>query len=161
MRYLVFSDTHGHTDFLNDWLTNHPRSVDGLVSAGDFYRDGQQLATRWNLPYFGAQGNNDHEPDSPWQTIWTVQDITLGVIHSHQWSASQRMKKLEQWAEDAHCQVVIFGHSHVRLYRPGRITLLNPGALYRPRANQPRTCVLLTIDPSGSLQVDWIDGGKL
>lgn len=156
MKYLVFSDTHGHVDFLDHWLESHSGAVDGLVSAGDFYRDGQTLATRWNLPYYGAQGNNDREPEAPWQTIWTAHGMRFGVIHSHQWPAAERLGKLQQWARDADCQVVIFGHSHVRVYHPGTVTLLNPGALFRPRDNQPRTCALLSISRSGALGLDWI-----
>lgn len=158
MKYLVFSDTHGHTEFLHQWLAQHPGTVDGLVSAGDFYRDGQELAESWSLPYFGAQGNNDNEPQSPWHTIWTAHGLRFGVIHSHQWSLDDRIAKLEQWAEEQGCHAVIFGHSHVRLYRPGTPTLLNPGALFRPRNNEPRTCALVTFKEGlqDSLQVDWI-----
>ena len=158
MRYLIFSDTHGHTEFLDEWLSRHHKAVDGLVSAGDFYRDGQELAQAFNLPYFGAQGNNDHEPESPWHTIWTVQGLSIGVIHSHQWSATDRIVKIEEWAQQRGCRMVIFGHSHVRLYRPGPITLLNPGALFRPRNQEPKTCALLTVEPTQAdpFAVEWI-----
>lgn len=68
MHYLVFSDSHGHLEKLDDWLAHYHDSVDGVICAGDFYRDGFLLSSQWHLPYFGAQGNNDHEEKaSPWQ----------------------------------------------------------------------------------------------
>lgn len=158
MRYLIFSDTHGHTEFLHDWLRRQHQAIDGLVSAGDFYRDGQELAESFNLPYFGAQGNNDQEPESPWHTVFTTEGWRIGVIHSHQWAATERIVRMEEWAQQRGCHLVIFGHSHVRFYQPGPISLLNPGALFRPRNQEPKTCVLLTVRaaPADPFAVEWI-----
>jgi hypothetical protein len=157
MRYLVFSDSHGHWEKLDDWLCHYHDSVDGLICAGDFYRDGLSLSRQWQLPYFGAQGNNDHEGEAaPWQTLWHDGTCHLGVIHGHQWDSSRRLEKLTQWGQENECQMVIFGHSHVRYYQPGVIALLNPGALYRPRNGEPATAALLTISNTKPVTIDWI-----
>lgn len=158
MRYLVFSDTHGHTEFLHDWLHRYHNAVDGLVSAGDFYRDGQELADAFHLPYFGAQGNNDLEPASPWHTVWATEGLNIGVIHSHQWASTERVVRMQEWGQEQGCRMVIFGHSHVRFYLPGPITLLNPGSLFRPRNREPKTCVLLTIRATQTdpFEVEWV-----
>ncbi|MHB1612220.1 MAG: metallophosphoesterase family protein [Sulfobacillus sp.] len=156
MRYLVFSDTHGHVDTVSQWFQDAPDAVNAVVSAGDFYRDGLALAQQWGLPYYGAQGNNDLEPASPWHTIWDDGAFRVGVIHSHQWPVHRRLDELTQWGHENGCQIVIFGHSHVRFYQPGVVSLLNPGAVHRPRNGQPPTAVVMDLNPDRTWSLHWI-----
>ena len=152
-RYLVISDSHGHMAEVlarcQDW-----GRFDGVIGAGDFYRDGAALAQIMNLPYFGAQGNNDREPDAPWMT--DIPGTVLGlVIHGHQWPAPVRQNGLVQRAKQSGAEYVVFGHSHRRFdLTVDGIRLLNPGAIYRSLAFPPSVGVL-DIEQTGQLSWNW------
>lgn len=155
MRYLVISDTHGHLGQMSIPLQEgHPR-VDGVICAGDFYRDGLWLARRMGIPCFGAQGNNDHDAKAPWATFWQVHGVRLGVIHGHQWSSHKRLAGLGGLAGRHRLHVLVFGHSHQReQYRTPSALLVNPGAGFRP-VDSPPSLGWLDIDTEGSLNFAW------
>lgn len=137
MRYLVVADIHGHLERLKP-LTDSTMLLDGVIGAGDFYRDGQWLADNFGVPYYGAQGNNDHEETAPWITMWAVDHIRFGVIHGHQWVSSRRQQGLWHFAESHRLDIVIFGHTHRRQHFVHDETIFfNPGSVFRPRGFPP------------------------
>lgn len=153
MRYLVVSDTHGRIFPVLDRMSGSKWGFDAVIGAGDFYRDGVALS--------GAQGNNDLEPDSPWSNTWQDGLVRGLVIHGHQWPSHRRRQGLIEKAQALSCNLVIYGHSHVREWiKVGDITLINPGAVHAPRNNQPKTIAVLDIFPDGTLSLKWITLGE-
>ncbi|POB11092.1 metallophosphoesterase [Sulfobacillus sp. hq2] len=154
MRYVVISDTHGRIAKWANQLVNLS-DVDGLICAGDFYRDGLWLAQKMGVPYYGAQGNNDHDVHAPWATFWQSHGVRFGVIHGHQWPASQRLAALQRLAHQFTLQVLVFGHSHKReSYHTSETWIVNPGAGFRP-VQSPPSFGWLTYDAEGSLNFSW------
>lgn len=156
MRYLVISDTHGHIEPVLAHRRDYGE-IAAVIGAGDFYRDGAWIAEMWGLPYYGAQGNNDHEPQSPWSSTFRDGRVVGFVIHGHQWEASRRLQGLCQVAKAQRADILVYGHTHRRrVDRCQDATLLNPGAVYAPRGGEPRTVALLDIAPNGSLSWEWL-----
>ncbi|MBX5467858.1 MAG: YfcE family phosphodiesterase [Firmicutes bacterium] len=153
MRYLVLSDSHGRLEPVWRWLAACKDQFDAVIHAGDFFLDGQTVADALQVPYYGAQGNNDRDPKAPWETVWEDQGVRLGVIHGHQWAAPQRLAGLGQWAKAHRLKVVVYGHTHVDAVTQWEGGwLLNPGAVWRPRARRPAQVMSLTVTAQG---VDW------
>jgi len=119
--------------------------VDYLVHAGDMIgAEVYEYLCRWNL--LAVRGNMDDSYLScllPRKRIETIGGKRIGIVHgSGGWYGIERLVL----AEFTDVDLVIFGHSHVPLYRKeGQTEVFNPGAWRRPRVPQ-RTVGIIEIE---------------
>lgn len=139
-RIAVFSDTHGNLSGL-DAAMRAIEPVDGFLHLGDFSSDALRIADQLNLPYHAVRGNCDTKGDFPSELVVQYEKTALLLAHGHQYP---QIDSLAYRAEEQHCAAALFGHTHLPLLSAfGRILLINPGSLSRPRTSyKPSFCVL-------------------
>jgi len=55
------------------------------------------------------------------------------LTHGHMYGVRFTTKPLCDAAVQSGCDIAVYGHTHVAEISPGRITVLNPGSVARPR----------------------------
>lgn len=143
----LVSDSHGRFGALEKMADAEPH-VGAWIHAGDYSRDGDDLALYTDVPVFSVLGNNDLWGDSnaPERRVVTWQGVRIAVIHGHQWYGERRMKKLLELGRTADASLVVFGHSHRRFLEEEQgITLVNPGSIALPRDNKRGTYAVCEI----------------
>lgn len=143
MRIAVFSDTHGDLTRL-DAAMQAVEPVDVFLHLGDFSSDAARIAKRLMLPYHAVRGNCDTRHDFPSEQVVQYEKTALLLAHGHQYPNTD---SLAYRAEELHCAAALYGHTHQpQLSASGRILLINPGSLSRPRnASKPSFCVISII----------------
>jgi hypothetical protein len=130
----VLSDSHlGRvTEEFRTILQTVFRDVDLIIHAGDMVsRTVYDYLCNWDLR--GVMGNMDDfdlEGVLPKKRIEVIEGRRIGVMHGRgaPYSAEQIVV-----AEFANVDLIVFGHSHVPVYkRKGDLILFNPGALSNP-----------------------------
>ena len=139
-RIAVFSDTHGDLSRL-DAAMRAIEPVDSIIHLGDFASDAVRMADKLNLPYHAVRGNCDTRRGFPGELVVHYEKTALLLAHGHQYP---QMDSFAYKAEAQHCAAALFGHTHLPLLSAfGRVLLINPGSLSRPRASsKPSFCVL-------------------
>lgn len=139
MKLLVFSDTHGHPEFMQKAVHDHLThgSVDALIHLGDGWRDFADLQKLYPaIPAYAVKGNCDE-----WSTACKLPPlrlIELGGIrfyltHGHHANVKNGLENAAYSAAREKADVLLYGHTHLRndshedtVY--GRIRCINPGS---------------------------------
>ena len=130
MRIGVFSDTHGYA------------------------ADGDKLAKPFVCPVYAVRGNCDYRSDAPLERQVDLGGKRFLLLHGHQYYA---MSSLLYRAEEAHADMVLYGHTHMPdLSADGPRLLLNPGSLSRPRGGSVESCALILLE-GNDLNVRFIN----
>lgn len=142
-RIAVFSDTHGS-------LSNLPAAlqrlgpVDAFLHLGDYAGDAARIAKLCPVPYFSVRGNCDMGGSAPGERVVTYENAALLCTHG---DSLRSLEALAARAETLGCKAALFGHTHTPLLEArGKILLINPGSLSRPRFSSAPGCCLLTIE---------------
>ena len=141
MRFLIFSDSHGHPECINEALARAGH-FDGVIFLGDGLRD---------LPYcdippeklYSVKGNCDlfyfGEEGSPEQRLLILENKRIFITHGHRYGVKSSLDSLIYAATERDADIVLFGHTHEMLER--RLTpdkypslskplyVFNPGAI--------------------------------
>lgn len=145
MRVAVFSDTHGRLDRLPA-AAERLGQVDAVIHLGDLIADVEAIGQALSAPVYAVRGNGDRADRAPLERVVEVEGVRLLCVHGHLYPDLYR---LSLKAEQERCDAALFGHTHVPLLEAhGRILLLNPGSLSRPRGSSRPGCALLTIAKS-------------
>lgn len=139
-RVAVFSDTHDDLSRL-DAAMRAIEPVESFLHLGDFSSDAARIAEKIKLPYHAVCGNCDANHDLPSEEIVHYEKTALLLTHGHLYP---QIDSLAYRAEELHCAAALFGHTHLpQLSASGRVLLINPGSLSRPRLpSRPSFCVL-------------------
>ena len=144
MEALIFSDSHGHAERIEEVLLRQVRRPDAIFFAGDGLRDldradldGQTVrAVLGNCDWFSSDPNVNTE------CVCTFGGVTVLLTHGHLYNVKHGCGALLAHAARIGADVVIFGHTHVPhletfpkgseiggvvLERP--LYLFNPGSL--------------------------------
>lgn len=124
MKFLLVSDNHGRLDVLAELVKMYP-NLDYYLHAGDSEQPPEALKD-----YQAVTGNNDYYYDFPNHLILSLNNVSVLLIHGHQYYMGTRVKDLVKQAKKLKCQVVCFGHTH-RPYQEvvDDVLVLNPGSL--------------------------------
>lgn len=138
MRFLIFSDSHGHPENINEVLSRAGR-YDGVFFLGDGLRDlaycdvpsEKLFSVKGNCDIFNMIGD-----DSPESRLLIFDNKKIFITHGHRYGVKSSLDSLIYAAAERDADVVLFGHTHERLERrltPDRIpTLSKPLYLFNP-----------------------------
>jgi len=151
LRILLLSDTHipSRARTLPPGLWERFSSADLVLHAGDLESadilDEMESVAR---DFRAVRGNMDPPSLSsrlPELEILEVEDITLALVHGHQWGRPRPTRVAQEMAGRA--DVVVFGHNHIPAVRKlGGVLVVNPGSPTCPRGHLGPTCALLTVE---------------
>jgi len=147
-RFLIVSDTHGHTfDLMRRLDFFSALGADAVIHLGDCTPDGEFLAKQLRLPLHAVSGNCDAFK-SAYDAIDVLEEdgVRILLTHGHRFHVKTDTLNLCYAAQERQCSVALFGHTHEAfLEQQGGVLLLNPGSLGEPRFTDP-SCALLTLD---------------
>ncbi len=154
-RVLVTADTHAPRRVLPDWLLDRAAQADLIVHAGDLC-DGSAL---WALaalaPTYAVRGNNDVVP-LPERLTLDIDGVRIGIVHGDAGPGRTTPERARRAFDDP-LDVVVFGHSHERLWEQVEgVWLLNPGSPTKPRGG-PASAAWLTC-VGGAVGIAFLDG---
>jgi len=140
----VLSDTHGDLLSIESALTRLG-SLDALVHAGDYYRDGERLALKLPIPVIAVVGNCDARRH-PLEEIVELAGKKFFVTHGHLYGVKNGTQNLVREARRRRADVVVFGHTHVPvLFSELGMVFVNPGSTHSGRRGAAPACSLIII----------------
>jgi putative phosphoesterase len=140
MKIVVVSDSHGRKGILNQIVAWNP-DADLFLHCGDVCEDPKKYPM-----YHFCRGNCDNAYDIPMETVIDIPGHRILLVHSHQVVLFDRENQLAGMGRMHHCDIVCYGHTHIKKYETNhRILLLNPGSCYRSKDKNPASYAVLTI----------------
>ena len=141
MRFLIFSDSHGHPEYINEALARASR-YDGVFFLGDGLRDLAYCDVSDDRLFF-VKGNCDifYMPgeDYPESRLLVFDNKKIFITHGHRYGVKYSLDSLIYAAAERDADIVLFGHTHEKfecrltpdvcetLSKP--LYLFNPGAI--------------------------------
>ena len=146
MNILVFSDSHGRSENINEVMRKQIKKPDAVIFLGDGLRDldycdfeGTPLfKVRGNCDYFALMGGTDVTDD----LIITLGDKRIMMTHGHNYGVKSTLTPLMNVAVKNNVDILLFGHTHegfemtltpendqygLNLSKP--LYILNPGSI--------------------------------
>ena len=157
VQVLVFSDSHGHTDFMGRVSRRFP-GCDLILHLGDHCASLNDLSLLLKKPVLGVYGNCDGHfaRHLPAQQLLVLAGQRVFLAHGHQFGVKHQLNTLLAAGSNAPylADVILFGHTH-RYYEKsiladGRpVILLNPGSARPGSFETPASAALMNISRSG------------
>ncbi len=146
MRIGVTGDTHGMGFALERALLALP-GMDAWVHLGDVTSDAYALEKMAGVPVHLVRGNCDFDMRPPLESVFEFEGVRVFACHGHQYGVRYDRTRLFYRAEELHCSIAIYGHTHVpRLEASGPVLALNPGSPASPREGHAPSVALLRIE---------------
>lgn len=149
MKFLIFSDSHGHTSAMERALVRH-RDADAVFFLGDGISDAEEISLRGDCPpVFRVLGNCDSSL-SPYgmerrmYETYTLPGHRILLLHGHTAGARCGLSGLVVAAKEAGADIVLYGHTHIPAKtripeeEGGPLCLFNPGSIGAPSDGIPR-----------------------
>ncbi len=146
-RIIVISDTHDHE--LPDNLISLLKGTDMIVHAGDFTSASCYDYLGGLNEMVAVHGNSDCAELRrllPERAVFTVEDITIGMVHEGQLSTGDT-SGLWYLAKELDVDVLIVGHIHTPFIKQSDVLIACPGSPTVPRLAD-KTAIELVIDGS-------------
>lgn len=144
MKILVFSDSHGHAEYLRAALAAH-RTADAAVFLGDGASDAAAAFSDFpHIPHCILAGNCDSRLalsaagiDAQQQALLNFGGLRFLALHGHTAHVKSGYGGLLRLASDSGADAVLFGHTHIpeNSFIPApsglerRLLLFNPGSI--------------------------------
>ncbi|HOQ14416.1 MAG TPA: YfcE family phosphodiesterase [Bacillota bacterium] len=138
MKIIVFSDSHGNNNVINQVLSMHADTSDYAIHLGDGAYDFLEMAPLYkNLRFVAVAGNCDKalSTQAPASLVLDIDNVRLFLCHGHKHGVKFGTARLIKNAAAEGADIALFGHTHkaYEKYIPdakgGRpIRLFNPGA---------------------------------
>ncbi len=144
MKILVFSDSHGVTELMEDAIDAHMKNggVDLLVHLGDGTRDFETVTSRYpGIKKIAVAGNHEEFSASfldrgalDFERKFTAGGLTFLAVHGHKLRVKSGIQTAVDHAIRAGADVLLFGHTHERTdvtldgSEAGAVRVINPGA---------------------------------
>ncbi|GMA69318.1 phosphoesterase [Leuconostoc litchii] len=135
-KFLIISDIHGDRKILVDTLNKWHGQVEGI-----FYNGDSELSATDDV-FAGVStviGNMDNDIDFAEARSTVIDNVTFFQTHGHLYNATAilqwaNLKLMNEEANDAHADVVLFGHTH----KEGAVVFdhklfINPGSTTLPK----------------------------
>ena len=129
MKILVLSDSHGCMKYMQQAIEKERPNL--ICHLGDGARDVELLRQRYlQTPILGVPGNCDRPaPDIPLTQITQEAGVRILLTHGHSYGVKSGLLRLRLAAQEAGCQIALFGHTHVPYCKQTEgVWLLNPGS---------------------------------
>jgi putative phosphoesterase len=151
MKIGVISDTHmpKRGKELPKTLVQGLKDVDLIIHAGDWQTLDVYDELRKIAAVEGVAGNvdgNDIVERFGYKKVLSFDRFTIGVVHGHGTSKTTEKRVLESFKDD-HVDLIIFGHSHIPIYKScDGVWLFNPGSPMDKRRQKQFSFGILTLD---------------
>ena len=144
MNILVFSDSHGHGDRIEEVLRRQIVPPDAVFFLGDGLRDIAWIIPPDDAPLYSVRGNCDFysSRDAEDEILINIDGIRIFAAHGHRYSVKSGYEVMAAKAATLGADIMLFGHTHEPLSETlqegdsvGGITLtktlhiLNPGSI--------------------------------
>lgn len=137
-KIVVMSDSHGFHEMID--------LVKELEPDGDFYVHcgDSEAETNMMRDWICVKGNNDWYGDFKHFIQFKVEDLNFLVTHGHRFGYFDRESKMFYTLQEANCDVLLSGHTHVPMHlEENGLHLINPGSTTLPRNGSDRGyCVI-------------------
>lgn len=147
---IVASDTHGHSEYLEDLEKAYPHA-DLFLHCGDVEDDPGQYP-KWIF----VRGNNDWT-SSPESQVVRIGNTRIYMCHSHRLSYYSREEQLVRLAKDHFCQIAVYGHTHIpAVQKLDGVLVVNPGSMLLPRGGHQASYARIVVENSGQMEAQII-----
>lgn len=140
MKILVFSDSHGRTDFMNIMLKRES-DCKLVFFLGDGLRDVEKYEECYpDVKFIKVKGNNDFYANCETEAYKYIDGVTIMACHGHILDVRETLTPLLKKAESVRAHIALYGHTHIdKMYNSDiyNVCTINPGALC-----EGRYCVL-------------------
>jgi putative phosphoesterase len=132
MRFLIFSDTHGLREPMNELYKLYPN--DGILHLGDYIADAKWMLDRTNgHPVYQVKGNCDYGANGLEQQLLELGGVKILMMHGHRFGVKSGYGAALAEGLRQGAQVVLFGHTHIPfMEQRNGVLLMNPGSLHNP-----------------------------
>ena len=134
MRFLVFSDTHGHTAAMERAVAAQSTATH-ILFLGDGLRGVEQMAEWFPDRTFAAvAGNGDYDSLLPSTRLLEWGGLRIFLCHGHTLAVKSTTERVKQSALAQGASIALYGHTHVAaLHYTDGLWLMNPGSIAVPR----------------------------
>jgi len=138
MVIIVTSDSHGKKDILKSVYEKYPKA-DYYLDAGDSECYEEEIE-----PFLTVKGNCDYKIDTRFRIV-EAGDLKIFLFHGDR--ALLSLEALHQRAVQAHCNMIIHGHTHMPHYSfYNGVHIVCPGSVSLPRTRDGRTYAIIKVD---------------
>lgn len=143
MKILVFSDSHGVTELMEEAINAHLRNggVELLVHLGDGTRDFESVTRYKNIPTVSVAGNHEEFSTSfldrgglLFERTFEAGGLTFLAMHGHKYNVKSGIQSAVDHAIAVGADVLLYGHTHGKTdvtldgSDGGSVRVINPGA---------------------------------
>ena len=162
MEILVFSDSHGRCDKIEEVLSRQIKKPDAIIFLGDGLRDMINAETG-EIPTYSVRGNCDtlvftYAPD---ERCLELCGKRIFFTHGHRFGVKSTLISLINEAAKSDADIVLYGHTHekyeielasdneygIKLSKP--LHVMNPGSV----GSYPYYFGVITIDKAGRVLI--------
>lgn len=147
MKIGIISDTHGDMISIEKAIP-YLEKCDLIIHAGDYVDDAEYIHYATDVEVKCVKGNCDsYSSNIDYELTFSVKNKKFFVCHGHYYDVKMGINLLYKFAKDNDINVVVFGHTHVPIYKTIEdIIFINPGSLAFPRGKSNKTFGVLTIE---------------
>ena len=116
MEFLIFSDSHGRSEHLEQALGRQITPPDGILFAGDGLRDTAVLQA-CTCPLYAVAGNCDWMAWEPTHRFLFCGSHKILLTHGHLFGVKSGVDALMAFAVKNAADIVVFGHTHTPVFR--------------------------------------------
>ena len=137
-RLLILADTHYNMEVALK-IIESAGPLDGFIHLGDFVRDAHELQQSSGLPLWAVSGNHDWCGDEPHERVLDIEGALLYACHGDRYNLTaycpdneweDNFASLLRRGRDQGACCVLFGHSHVPIYKEVEgLLVMNPGSM--------------------------------
>ncbi len=144
--YIVVSDTHGDLSGLRKVISRYSEAQ-GIIHLGDYLKDALSIKNEFpEYEHIMVPGNCDYAMNTPNELVLNIEGKKLFLTHGHHYNVKNGTSRLEMKALDGGYDAVLFGHTHIPLYKlASSVHIINPGSLTYPRGFSGPTYALLEV----------------
>lgn len=138
---VIMSDSHRDHHIMKDIREKEPD--------GDYYiHCGDSEVMPYDMDgWASVLGNNDGVLPYEEELIFQVEKIRFFVCHGHRFGYYKREEKMIKKLIETSCDVMLFGHSHVPMYKTiNGYALINPGSTRLPRMQSKKSYCVIKVD---------------
>lgn len=145
MKYLVFSDSHGHSSLMEEVIESHLRAggLECVFYLGDGLHDLLSVREKWPyLTIYSVAGNCDSSSlftsnfDEPYERCVHSGCHRFLLMHGHKYNVKSTLQLAADRGIESGADVVLFGHTHEKFDETidgtngsSSIRLINPGSV--------------------------------
>ncbi len=143
MNFLIFSDSHRNTQFLNESIKKS-RNIDAILFLGDGISDLGYESRYMDIPIYAVVGNCDlfslFQPNIPEKELLLhFGEYTVMMMHGHIYGVKSSYESAAAHAVRQGADILLFGHTHKPLEKRfaegdkvGGVILKKPLYIFNP-----------------------------